>query len=127
MTRDGKLWTWHVLAGLVIFGLLGLHMLIMHMDDVLHIVSFNPAGGHPIDWANVAARGKMVFFPITYTMLLGAALFHGLYGLKNILFELHLGTVAKRAVAAALLLIGLGLFLYGSWAAFAAHALARSL
>lgn len=127
MTRDGKLWTWHVLAGVVIFVFLGLHMLIMHLDDVIRIASWNPAGGHPIDWANVVARGKMIFFPITYTVLLGAALFHGLYGLKNILFELNLGTAFKRTVALVLLLLGAGLFVYGTWAAFAATALARSL
>lgn len=127
MTRDSKLWTWHVLAGLVIFVFLGLHMLIMHLDDVISIASLNPAGGHPIDWANVAARGKMVFFPVTYTVLLGAALFHGLYGLKNILFELNLGAAFKRTVAVVLLLLGAGLFVYGTWAAFAGMALARSL
>ncbi len=127
MTRDGKLWTWHVLAGVVIFVFLGLHMLIMHLDDVIRIASWNPAGGHPIDWANVVARGKMIFFPITYTVLLGAALFHGLYGLKNILFELNLGAAFKRTVALVLLLLGAGLFVYGTWAAFAATALARSL
>lgn len=127
MIRDAKLWTWHVLAGLVIFVFLGLHMLIMHLDDVVRIAFLNPAGGHPIDWANVVARGKLIFFPITYTVLLGAALFHGLYGLKNILFELNLGQGCKRVVEVALLLLGLGLFVYGTWAAFASLTLARSL
>ncbi len=127
MIRDAKLWTWHVLAGLVIFVFLGLHMLIMHLDDVVNIASLNPAGGHPIDWANVVARGKMIFFPVTYTVLLGAALFHGLYGLKNILFELNLGDGVKRATTVVLALLGLGLFVYGTWAAFASLALARSL
>ncbi len=54
--RDQGLWTWHIISGLVILILLGLHMGIMHLDYVLGI--FNPAGGHPIDWANVVARGK---------------------------------------------------------------------
>lgn len=127
MMRDAKLWTWHVLAGVVIFVFLGLHMLIMHLDDVVKIASLNPAGGHPIDWANVVARGKMIFFPVTYTVLLGAALFHGLYGLKNILFELNLGQAFRRVITVALLLLGVGLFVYGTWAAFASLTLARSL
>lgn len=62
MTRDAKLWTWHVLAGLVIFVFLGLPMLVMHLDDVITIALLNPAGGHPIDSANVAARAKIIFF-----------------------------------------------------------------
>ena len=49
MIRDQKLWTWHLAAGLLILVLLGLHMAIMHLDAVLGL--FNPAGGHPIDWA----------------------------------------------------------------------------
>ncbi len=33
----------------------------------------------------------MGFFTVSYMVLLGAALFHGLYGLRNILFELGPG------------------------------------
>ena len=33
----------------------------------------------------------MGFFMVSYIVLLGAALFHGLYGLRNILFELGPG------------------------------------
>jgi len=86
MIRDRKLWTWHVAAGLMILVLLGLHMAIMHLDSLLGL--FNPAGGQPIDWDNVLARSQSLFFTATYILLLGAALFHGLYGLRNILFEL---------------------------------------
>ena len=61
-------------AGLVILPLLGLHMVVMHLDGLVGI--FNPAGGHPIDWANVAARAQSLFIAVTYVLLLGAALFH---------------------------------------------------
>ena len=122
MMRDQKLWTWHILAGGVILVLLGLHMAIMHLDALLGW--FNAPGTHPIDWANVVARGKAVFFPVTYVLLLGAALFHGLYGLRNLLFELNPSTGLKRAIGAVLLLVGLGLFAFGTWAAVAGHALA---
>ncbi|MGB3564356.1 MAG: hypothetical protein WBC09_15010, partial [Thermoanaerobaculia bacterium] len=62
--QDQKLWTWHLATGLVILVLLGLHMAIMHLDAALGI--FNPSGGHPIDWANVVARGQTLFFSVTY-------------------------------------------------------------
>ena len=68
--QDRSLWTWHMMAGVVILVLLGLHMAIMHLDSALGI--FNPAGGHPIDWDNVLERGKSVFFAVTYIVLLGA-------------------------------------------------------
>ena len=125
MMRDQKLWTWHILAGGVILVLLGLHMAIMHLDAVLGW--FNAPGTHPIDWANMVARGKAVFFPVTYVILLGAALFHGLYGLRNILFELNPSAGLKKVIGVVLLLAGLGLFAFGTWAAVASHALAKTL
>jgi succinate dehydrogenase hydrophobic anchor subunit len=125
MMKDQKLWTWHVLAGLVILVLLGLHMAIMHLDAILGI--FNPAGGHPVDWANVVARAKSTFFAVTYVILLGVALFHGLYGLRNILFELNPSPWLRRVVGFVLLLSGLGLFAYGTWAAVASYVLAKAM
>ncbi len=122
MMRDQKLWTWHLAAGVVILVLLGLHMTIMHLNGVLVLKGFNPAGGHPIDWDNVAARARSGFFMVTYVVLLGAALFHGLYGLRNILFELNPARWLKRAIGLVLLLGGFGLFVYGTWAAIAARA-----
>jgi len=124
MMRDQKLWTWHVAAGLVVLVFLGLHMTIMHLDEVIPAASLNPQGGHPIDWANVVARGKTLFFPITYVVLLGAALFHGLYGFRNILFELNPPGALKRVLGWLLALAGLGLFAIGTWAAIAAHRVA---
>ena len=123
--RDQRLWTWHVVAGLVILVFLGLHMTIMHLDAIVGI--FNPADPHPIAWANVAARARMGFFTVSYMVLLGAALFHGLYGLRNILFELGPARSVKSALDVVLTVGGVGLFVFGAWAAWAAGALARSL
>jgi succinate dehydrogenase / fumarate reductase membrane anchor subunit len=123
--RDQGLWTWHVIAGVVILVFLGLHMAVMHLDAVLGI--FNPAGGHPIDWDNVVARGKSVFFMVTYVVLLGAALFHGLYGLRNIIFELNPPNGLKAAVSWLIVLAGVGLFCVGTWAAWASYRLAQTI
>jgi succinate dehydrogenase/fumarate reductase cytochrome b subunit len=123
--RDRSLWTWHMAAGLVILVFLGLHMVIMHLDDSVAI--FNPAGGHAIEWDNVAARGKDMFFSVTYVILLGTALFHGLYGFRNILFELNPAPALKALVSWVLILGGLGLFVIGTWAAWASHQLFQSL
>ena len=93
--RDRTLWTWHIGAGVVILVFLGLHMAIMHLNATLGI--FDVPGGEAVDWANVVARMKSLFFTVTYVVLLGAALYHGLYGLRNILLELNPG--AGRATA----------------------------
>jgi succinate dehydrogenase / fumarate reductase membrane anchor subunit len=120
--RDQKLWTWHLAAGVIILFLLGLHMAIMHLDALLGI--FNPAGGHPIDWANVVARGQSLAFTTTYILLLGTALFHGLYGLRNILFELDPAPPLKKALSWVLILVGVGLFIFGTWAAWVGYQVA---
>jgi succinate dehydrogenase / fumarate reductase membrane anchor subunit len=112
-------------AGVVILVFLALHMIIMHLDASVGI--FNPEGGHPIDWANVVARGKSLFFAVTYVVLLGAALFHGLYGLRNILFELNPPAGLRAALNWLLILGGVALFVVGTWAAWAGHTLARGL
>ena len=123
--RDQSLWTWHLAAGAVILVLLGLHMVIMHLDTILPLAVSAPQGGAPIDWANVVVRAKSVFFMVTYVLLLGAALFHGLYGLRNILFELNPGTGTKKALTGLILAVGIVLFADGTWAAWAGFTVAR--
>jgi succinate dehydrogenase hydrophobic anchor subunit len=123
--RDQKLWTWHLAAGVIILFLLGLHMAIMHLDALLGI--FNPAGGHPIDWANVVARGQSLAFTTIYILLLGTALFHGLYGLRNILFELDPAPPLKKALSWVLILVGVGLFIFGTWAAWVGYQVASQI
>lgn len=124
--RDTKLWTWHLAAGVVILLLLGLHMAIMHLPAVVHLAGLNPAGPNPLDWGNVAYRARQAFFMISYIVLLGAALFHGLYGLRNILFELGPSARVKGVISTVLLVGGLGLMVLGTWAAVAARTAAMA-
>lgn len=120
--KERLLWTLFLLAGLVVLPLLALHMIVMHLEATLTL--FNTPGLKPIDWANVVGRMKMIGFTLTYPLLLGAALFHGFYGLRTILFELEPRPGLKKALSAVLVIFGLALFVYGTWAAIAAHSLA---
>jgi succinate dehydrogenase / fumarate reductase membrane anchor subunit len=116
--RDRTLWTWHIAAGVVILVLLGLHMAIMHLDQSLGI--FGVEGAEPIEWESVAARAGSLFFTVTYVLLLGAALYHGFYGFRNILLELNPGAGLRRLIDVGLAALGLVLFAFGTWAALAA-------
>ena len=120
--RDRTLWTWHIGAGVVILVLLGLHMAIMHLSRTLGI-----SGPEPTAWGSVAARAESAFFTVTYVILLGAALYHGLYGFRNILLELNPGPGIRRFVTVGLTVAGLGLFIFGTWAALAAPGAALGL
>jgi len=121
--RDQRLWTWHVAAGAAVLLLLGLHMTVMHLDGLLRV--FNPDPGEPIAWANVIARARSAFFLAGYVALLGAALFHGFYGLRTIVFELNPGETARKAVSGALVAAGVLLFVVGTWAAWTTFQAAR--
>lgn len=117
-----KYWTWHMSAGVVLVLLLGLHMLIMHLAGTAQW--FAPYGGEPTALHNSLFRDGKLFFTITYVLLLGVALYHGLYGLRTMLFELTLKPAMEKAVTLVLLVVGLGLFALGTWAAVTAHGLA---
>jgi succinate dehydrogenase / fumarate reductase membrane anchor subunit len=120
--RETKYWTWHMAAGVVILLLLGLHMLIMHLGGTTHL--FAPQGGEAVSKANSLFRDGTLFFTVTYILLLGVALYHGLYGLRTILFELTLKPAVEKLTTVVLVVVGLGLFGFGAWAAIAAHAIA---
>jgi len=120
--RETKYWTWHMAAGVVILVLLGLHMIIMHTGSITQL--YAPHGGEVVSKENSLFRDGKLFFPVTYVLLLGVALYHGLYGLKTILFELTLKPGVEKAITAVLLLLGLGLFVLGTWAAITAHTIA---
>jgi succinate dehydrogenase / fumarate reductase membrane anchor subunit len=115
--RESTLWFWHIIAGAVVLVLLALHMGIMHLNDMLAAIGL---GQHdPVDVASVFARSQHAFFMITYILLLGAALFHGFYGLRNILFELTLSRGMEKVVNIASVMVGGVLFIYGTYVAIA--------
>jgi len=117
-----KYWTWHMTAGVVLLFLLGLHMLIMHMVGTAHL--FAPYGTEPDSLQNSLFRDGKLFFTVTYILLLGVALYHGLYGLRTILFELTLKPATEKTITVVLLVVGVELFSLGTWAAVAAHGIA---
>jgi len=124
--REQRLWTWHMGAGVVILVFLGLHMTVMHLESIVGI--FNPAEGElPVAWANVVERSKSAFFMVTYIVLLGAALYHGLFGLRTIIEELNPAAAVRKAVSAVLTVGGLLLFAFGTFSAWASYQLARGL
>ncbi len=118
-----KYWTWHMTAGVVILFLLGLHMCIMHIGITGTAFSINPHE-EAIAKVNSLFRDGQLFFTITYILLLGVALYHGLYGLRTILFELTLQPAVEKFITVVLLVVGIGLFGLGAWAAVAAHGVA---
>jgi succinate dehydrogenase hydrophobic anchor subunit len=118
--NETRNWTWHIITAIVILVLLGLHMLVMHLDD---LVGWFLAGETAISWGSVLARSKSTFFATTYVVLLAAALYHGLYGLRTILLELSIGPRGQKALTVLFWIGGVGLFGLGTLGTIAAYAL----
>jgi succinate dehydrogenase hydrophobic anchor subunit len=115
--RESKLWFWHILSAIVILVLLGIHMGIMHLGEILGTIGIGSSD--PVKWSEVIHRSQQVCFMVTYIVMLGAALFHGLYGLRSMLFELSLSKALEKAIGGLCALAGVVLFIYGSYVAVA--------
>lgn len=113
--RESKLWFWHIVSGLVILVLLGIHMSIMHLGTILNFLGIGSLD--PLNSSEVFRRSRQLFFAVMYIFLLGAALFHGLYGLRSIMFELSLSKTVEKAVGRVCAVVGFALFIYGSYVA----------
>lgn len=109
-----------MVAGIAIFVLLGLHMSTMHLGGLTGLFVADKTQ-ESVAMENSQARDAQMTMTIAYILLLGIALYHGLYGLRTILFELTLKPAAEKILTTVLLIIGLGLFGLGTWAAIVAH------
>lgn len=119
-------WTWHMVAGVVMVALLGLHMTTMHLGGQTGLFVAHPAE-QAVSPANSQARDASLALTVGYVLLLGFGLYHGLFGLRTMLLELTLRPAAEQALTVALIVVGLALLGFGTWAAFAAHKAASGL
>ena len=113
--RESRLWFWHILSAVVILVLLGVHMGTMHLGELLHMAGIG--SGDPVDASRVFERSRQAVYMITYILLLGTGLFHGLYGLRSIFFELSLSKSLEKTIGGILAVAGIALFIYGSYVA----------
>ena len=114
-----KYWLINALCGVVVLFLLGSHMAGMHLDDRLALVIGSST--EPLVWAQVNDRGQSPLFTISYVVLLGTALFHGLYGLHTILTEHWSGWREARLILYGCWSAGVILFLTGTIATVSFH------
>ena len=128
--KESKLWFWHLISGLVLVILLGTHTVIQHFDSILTWFGLLPKEA----WAEGAAltgslnfqhavlpRMQSVLMTGIYLLLVVFGLFHGLYGLRSMVYELKIGTGAKKGIAMLLLIIGLLAGIYGIYTVLMGH------
>ncbi len=115
--RESTLWLMHLAAGAVMLAVLGIHFGVMHTGALFGIDS-----GEVLTFTSVEARSGRMFYMVVYLILLVAALYHGLYGLRSMLFELSvIGHGLRRTINLLLVISGWGFFFYGAWAIMAGY------
>jgi succinate dehydrogenase hydrophobic anchor subunit len=69
----------------------------------------------PVAWDSMIQRAHSSLWLAFYIILLALVLYHGLYGLRNILLELSLSPAAARRISTALIAVGLAAFIFGTY------------
>lgn len=133
--KESRLWFWHMMAGVILILLLGLHTLIMHFDTVLAFFGFIPKSA----WTTAGPSGALnfqesvlprmqsIFMTAVYVLLAIFGLFHGLYGVRSIIWELKIPLGVKKAAGVLVVLAGLALAAYGVVTVLQGHLRADSL
>lgn len=113
--KESRLWFLQFLTGAILLFLLTMHMGIMHLEDIFGFIS-RVSGAEPLDWKAVLYRSKQIGFLVVNIIFLGAALFHGLYGLRDIIIEAIPAKKFGRVIGVLITIFGIVLFIYGSYA-----------
>ena len=103
----------HMFSGLVIAVLLGIHMVVIHLDAVLGF--FGVDATEPTSWQSMIARSSHGIWAGIYIALLAVVLYHALYGLRGIILELTPSVKTGRIITWVLIGIGIIAFIWGSY------------
>lgn len=112
--KETKYWTGHIFAGAALLVLLGFHFIYTH-------IAFLFGTEDNITEGLSKSRDAQPVYLVFFIMLLGLGLYHGLYGLKNILSELITCEGCRKKLAILLTIVGILLFAFGSYSSFVAH------
>lgn len=96
-------WLLQRLTGVLLLLTLFIHIWVLHFANIGEVISYD----------NVAGRLMTAFFIIVDSALLALVLYHGLNGVRNVIFDYSIGPKAERAVNWILIIVGLATFVYG--------------
>lgn len=117
--RESTLWLFQLITGAILFFLLLGHITLIHFYYSKILYLFGLGAIEAIRFEEVVARGRSALIASMYVIFLAAALYHGLYGFRNIVFELTANRPFQRAFSLFLIIAGAVTFIYGAYAAIA--------
>jgi succinate dehydrogenase hydrophobic anchor subunit len=100
-------------TGVAIAALLGIHMVILHLDAVLGF--FGVDATEPTSWQSMIERASQGIWVGIYIALLAVVLYHALYGLRGIILELNPSVRTGHIITWVLIIVGITAFIWGSY------------
>ena len=116
--RKTYLWIIHLATGVLIAAFLGIHMVTMHLNDIL--VFFGIGEVEPTSWGSMMGRSGQGVWVGFYIALLAFALYHGLNGLRGIILETTSSVKVGRIITRLIIAFGIIAFI---WCAYVPVAL----
>lgn len=111
--RYTYLWLMQLVTGALIAVLLGIHMVMQHLEDILGFFGVNLNG--PASWQSMIERSRQVIWAGIYIALLAVVLYHALNGLRNVILELTPSVRTERVVTRVIVAFGIIIFAWASY------------
>src|SRR4030042_6314001 len=111
--RHTYLWLMQLVTGVLIAILLGIHMVMQHLEDILRFFGVNL--NDPASWQSMIGRSREVIWASIYIALLAVVLYHALNGLRNIILELTPSASTERIVTWTIIAFGIVIFIWASY------------
>ncbi|MFQ5838502.1 MAG: hypothetical protein ACE5HJ_06940 [Thermoplasmata archaeon] len=100
------LWVMQRITGVFLVVLLFLHVIWLHFVDPESVLMV----------ADVRLRLQALLFGVTDSLLLGFTVFHGMNGMRSVLYDYVGSSLLRKAISWGLIAAGSLLFVYGLWA-----------
>ncbi|MBM3142229.1 MAG: hypothetical protein FJ005_04180 [Chloroflexi bacterium] len=111
--RNTYLWFLQLVTGILIAVLLGVHMVLMHLDAILGF--FGVYVNDVTSWGSMIERSRQGIWAGLYIALLAVVLYHALNGLRNVILELTPSARTERVVTWAIVAFGIVAFVWCSY------------
>ncbi|MBI2847873.1 MAG: hypothetical protein HYX83_01720 [Chloroflexi bacterium] len=115
--RTTRLRLLQFISGGLVLILLGIHTVVNHLNDIL--LFFGAETADPTAWESMIGRSRQGTWASIYIALLAVGLFHGIYGLRDIILEGGPSVRAERIVTGILIAFGVIFFVGGTYAVLA--------
>ncbi|MBC8275318.1 MAG: hypothetical protein H8E40_10160 [Chloroflexi bacterium] len=111
--RNTYLWLLQLITGILIAVLLGVHMVLMHLDAILGF--FGVDATKITSWESMIERSNQGIWAGLYIALLAVVLYHALNGLRNVILELTPSVRTERVVTRVIVAFGIVTFVFCSY------------